>query len=67
MCHFRITIFVALNSGRQKFTFTFFGVVNFPAWVSHIVYDACFVLSFDISLPITIVKLLLLSNIIQNF
>ena len=42
--------------------FTFFEVVNFSAWVSHIVLSDSFVLSFDISLPTTIVELILLSN-----
>ena len=34
--HFHVAIFVSLNSGRQKYMFTFFEVVNFPAWVSHV-------------------------------
>ena len=66
-CHFHVTIFVALNSVKKKFTLTFFEVVNFPVWVSHIVFDAYFDLSFDVILPITIVELLLLSNRIRKF
>ena len=67
MCHFHITVFVALNSGRQKFTFTFFEVMNFPAWFSHIVFAASFALSFYISLPIKNFELLLLFNRIRKF
>ena len=66
MWHFRITIFVALNSSRQKSTFTFFEVVKFLAWISHVVFYASFVLSFDVSLPIKIAEMLLLSNRIRK-
>ena len=64
--HFHITILVALKSGKKKSTFTFFEVVNFPAWVSH-VFVFAFYLSFDFSLPITIVELFLMSNRIRKF
>ena len=38
------TILVALNSGKQIFLFTFYEVVNFLAWFSHIFSsDAFFV------------------------
>ena len=66
MCHFHVTICVALNSGKQKSTFTFFEVVNFPAWVFHVVFYDYFVLDFEISLPITIFEMIPLSNSIQK-
>ena len=61
--HFHVTIFVSLNSGKQTSTFTFFEVVNFQAWVSHIIFAVSFDLNFDVSLTITIVELIPLSNI----
>ena len=42
--------------------FTFFKVVKFPTWVSHIVIVVSFCLSFDVILPIIIVELLPMSN-----
>ena len=65
--HLHVTIFFALNSGNQKSTFTFFEFVTFLAWVSHVVSTVSFDLSFDVSLPITIVELIPLSNRIQKF
>ena len=65
--NFYVKIFVALNSGRQKSTFTFFEVVNFPDWVSHIVSAVSFVISFDVILPVSTVELLPLFNIIRKF
>ena len=65
--HFHLTILVALNSSKKKFIFTFFEVVNSPAWFSHMVLADSFHLSFDVSLTITMVELLLLSNIIRKF
>ena len=62
--HFQITIFVALNSGNKKSTFTFFEVINFPDWVYHKFYYVSYSLRFDSSIPITTVEMLLLSNII---
>ena len=53
MCNFHVTIFVALNFGRHKSMFTFFEDVKFSAWVSPIVSDIYFVLSFYVSLPVT--------------
>ena len=47
--------------------FTFFEVVNFPVWFSHVVYTVSFNLSFDVSLPIKTVEMLPLSNRIQKF
>ena len=48
--------------------FTFFEVVNFPDWVFHVVVSVgFFYLIFDVSLPITIVEILPLSNMIRNF
>ena len=67
MSHSHVTILVSLNSGKQKSTFTFFEVMNFPAWVSHIFFSVSFDLSFDVRLTITIVELLPLSNRIQKF
>ena len=46
--------------------FTFFEVVNFQYWVYGIVFDAYFYLSFDVSLPIIIIELLLLFKIIRK-
>ena len=66
MWHFHVTIFVALNSSRQKSTLTFFQVVNLPDRVCHIVSDDYFYLIFGISLPIKIVELILLSDIIRK-
>ena len=65
--YFHDTILVALNYGRQKSTFTFFEVVNFPAWVSHVFYVGCFGLRFYVILPIIIVELIPRSNRIQKF
>ena len=65
--HAHVTIFFALNSGKQKSIFTFFEVVNFPDWVYHLFFSASFVLSFDVSLPITTVILIPLSNRIRKF
>ena len=65
--NFYVTIFVALNYGRQKYTFNFFEVVNFPAWVSHLVSSVSFVLCFDVSSPVTIVELLPFFNRIIKF
>ena len=59
-------IFVALNSGIQKYIITFFEVVNFLDWVSRIVSSVSFALSFDVRLLVTIVELIPLSNIIQK-
>ena len=59
-----ITIFVALNSDKQKYIVTFFEVAKFSPWVSQLVYSVSFGLSFDVSLLIKIVELILLSNII---
>ena len=67
MWNFHVTIFVALNSGKKNSTFTFSEVVNFLAWVSYIVFADYFDLIFDVSLPITIVELILLSNRIRKF
>ena len=67
MWNFHVTIFVALKSGRQKLMFTLFEAVNVSDWVSHVFSAVSFVLSFDVSLPVTIVELLPLSNIIQKF
>ena len=64
--NFHATNFVALNSGNQKSIVSFFELVNFPAWVSHVVFSVYFYLSFDVSLPITIVELIPLSNIIPK-
>ena len=61
-CHFCVTIFVELNYGRHKSTFTFFEVVKSLTWVSHVVFAAFFALIFNTRLPITIVEMLLLSN-----
>ena len=65
--HFHVTIFVALNSGYQNFTFILFEVVNLPASVYHIFFVTSFYLRFEVSLPVTIVELLLLPNRIQKF
>ena len=65
--NFHVTIFVSLNYGKQTYTFTFFEVVNFLAWVYHIFFAASFDLNFDVSLTITIVELIPLSNIIRKF
>ena len=65
--HLHATIFVSLKSSKEKYTFPFFEVVNFLDWVSHIVFAAYFDLTFDVSLTITIVEMLPLSNIIQKF
>ena len=54
MWHFHGTIVVTLNFGKEKSIFTFFEVVNFPAWVYHIVLAIYFDLSFDVILSITI-------------
>ena len=59
--------FVALNSGSQKSRVTFFEVVNFPAWVYHIVSAVYLFLNVDISLTVTIFELFPLSNIIRKF
>ena len=67
MWHFHVTIFVALKSGTKNSTFTFSEVVNFLAWVSYIVFADYFDLIFDVSLPITIVELIPLSNRIWKF
>ena len=60
--HFHVTILVVLNSGKQKSIFTFFEVLNFPDWIYHIVFSVYFYLIFYVSLPITIIELLPLSN-----
>ena len=65
--HFHVMIFVALNYGKKIYMFTFFEVVNFPAWVPHIVCIVSFDLRFEVSLPITIMELLPLSNIVRKF
>ena len=62
--HFHITILVALNNGNQKSMFIFFEVVNLPSWVSCIVFADYFDLIVDVSLPITTIELLPLSDII---
>ena len=62
-----MTILVAPNSDRQNSMFTFVEVLNFPAWVPHVVSVELFGLSFSVSLTIIIVKLLPLSNMIQKF
>ena len=64
--HFHDTILVALNSGKQNSMFAFCEVVNFPAWVSHVVSVEFFGLNFYVSLPITVVELLPLSNRIRK-
>ena len=64
--HFHYTILVALNSGGQKYMFTFFEVVNLPAWVSHVVISDLFCLTCDSSLPYFYVELIPLYNIIQK-
>ena len=66
MWHFHITIFAVINSGRRKYTFTFFGVVKFRAWVYHVVFPYYFVLIFDASLPTKIFEVLPLSNRIRK-
>ena len=48
--HFHVTIFFALKSGKKKYTFSFFEVVNFLAWISRVVSNVYFVFCFDISL-----------------
>ena len=65
--YFHITVFVALNSVKQKFIVTFFDVVKFLPWVSQLVSAVSFYLSFDIILPITIIEIIPLSNIILTF
>ena len=40
--NFHVTILVALNSGKQKSTFTLFEIVNFPGWVYHTVFAVIF-------------------------
>ena len=60
--HFHVNIFVALNSGKQKSTFTLFYFVNFRAWVSHIVFAVSFYLSFDVRLTNIIVEMIPMSN-----
>ena len=65
--HIHVTIFGALNSVRHTYTFNFFEVVNLIAWFSYIVSSVYFVLSFDVSLPVTIVELILLANRIRKF
>ena len=67
MRHFHITFLVAPNYVRHNFMFTFLEVVNFPAWVSHVVSVELFCLSFSISLPIIIFELFLPSNRTQKF
>ena len=67
MWHLHVTILVVLNYGKRKSTFTFFEVVTFPAWVSHIFFSVPFDLSFDVRLPITIFEMLPLSNRISKF
>ena len=64
--HFHVTIFVALNSSKKRSTFTFFEAANLPDWVSYVVSAVYFDLSFDVSLPITIVELIPLSNRIRK-
>ena len=44
--HFHVKKFVALNYGSQKSTFTILDVVNFPAYIYHVVVDEFFCLSF---------------------
>ena len=65
--HFHITILVAIKFRKHNSTFTFFEVVKFPDWVSHVVITVSFYSSFDISLTITSVEVLPLSNMIQKF
>ena len=65
--HLHVTIFVALNSDKQKSIFTFLEVVKFPLLISHLVSDISLDLSFEVNLTITIVELILLSNIIRKF
>ena len=67
MWHFHVTIFVALNSGRQNSTFTFFEVVNFLDCIFHVVFVVLICLSLYVSLTIKIVELIQLSNSIWNF
>ena len=59
--HLHVTIFVALNDGNQKSTFTFFVVVNFLDMVFHI-DSTVFYLNFNVSIPITMVELLPMFN-----
>ena len=65
--NFYVTIFVALNYGRQKYTFKCLEVVNFPVWFSHLVSSVSFVLCFDIASPIKTVEMLPFFNRIRKF
>ena len=65
--NFHVRIFVTLNSGKQKYMFTFSEVVNFPYWVSQVVSAVSFYLIIEVNLPIKIVELLPLFNSIRKF
>ena len=52
--HSHIMVFVTLNSGRQKFTLTFWLVVRFPAFIFHYFTTYFSFLIFDVILLTTI-------------
>ena len=64
--HYHVTVFVALNSGRQKSIVAISLTVRSMLWVFHIVVEDFLRLSFDIRLFIKIVQLMQLSNKIRK-
>ena len=50
--HYHIMIFVALNSGRQKYTLKFWRVVRLPDCILHQITEYFVFLSFNVSILI---------------
>ena len=64
--HSHVSVFVEMKSVRKIFTFTLLLAVIFPTFVCHFITAYVVMLSFGVSLIVTIVELHLLSNRIQE-